>query len=115
VTSGRPPRGMKMVVEQVNLSAPIAAFNGGTFVEPDTMKVLNSRRLDNEMAKALIDRIGSFDLDVWVYDDVSSRAGARTCCSSTDFRTRLRSGATKLQRWLLQATGSLHQNSAVSA
>jgi Transposase DDE domain group 1/haloacid dehalogenase-like hydrolase len=33
------------------------------------MKVLNSRRLDNETAKAVIDRIGSFDLDVWVYDD----------------------------------------------
>ena len=70
VTSGRPPRGMKMIVEQVKLSAPVAAFNGGTFVEPDTMKVLNSRRLDNETAKAVIDRIGSFDLDVWVYDDV---------------------------------------------
>jgi Cof subfamily protein (haloacid dehalogenase superfamily) len=70
VTSGRPPRGMKMIVEQVKLSAPIAAFNGGMFVEPDTMKVLNSLRLDNETAKAVIDRIGSFDLDVWVYADV---------------------------------------------
>jgi HAD superfamily hydrolase (TIGR01484 family) len=37
VTSGRPPRGVKMIVDLVKLSAPIAAFNGGTFVEPDTM------------------------------------------------------------------------------
>jgi HAD superfamily hydrolase (TIGR01484 family) len=50
VTSGRPPRGLKMIIEQVKLSAPIAAFNGGTFVEPDTMKVLNSQRLDTASA-----------------------------------------------------------------
>ena len=70
VTSGRPPRGMKMIVEQVKLSAPFAAFNGGMFVEPDTMKILNSLRLDNETAKAVIDRIESFHLEVWVYADV---------------------------------------------
>ena len=70
VTSGRAPRGMKMIVEQVKLSAPFAAFNGGMFVEPDTMKILNSLRLDSETAKAVIDRIESFDLEVWVYADV---------------------------------------------
>jgi Cof subfamily protein (haloacid dehalogenase superfamily) len=70
VTSGRPPRGMKMVVDQVKVSAPIAAFNGGMFVEPDTMKVLTSRTLDTETAEAVIERIESFGLDVWVYADV---------------------------------------------
>src|SRR6516225_635087 len=70
VTSGRPPRGMKMIVDQVKLSAPLAAFNGGMFVEPDTMKVLTSQTLDTETAEAVIERIGSFELDVWVYADV---------------------------------------------
>jgi hypothetical protein len=70
VTSGRPPRGMKMITEQVKLSAPLAAFNGGMFVEPDTMKVLTSQTLDTETAQAVIERIESFDLDVWVYADV---------------------------------------------
>jgi Cof subfamily protein (haloacid dehalogenase superfamily) len=70
VTSGRPPRGMKMVVEQVKLSAPIAAFNGGMFVEADTMKVLTSQTLDIETVKDVIERIKSFDLDIWVYADV---------------------------------------------
>jgi len=77
VTSGRPPRGMKMIVEQVKLSAPIAAFNGGTFVEPDAMKVLNSRRLDNETAKAVIDRIGSFDPLTWIFGYMTTWNG--TC------------------------------------
>jgi Cof subfamily protein (haloacid dehalogenase superfamily) len=70
VTSGRPPRGMKMIAEQVKLSAPIAAFNGGVYVEPNTMKVLTSQTLDIETAKGVIERIASFGLDVWVYADV---------------------------------------------
>src|SRR3984893_10569172 len=67
VTSGRPPRGMKMIVEQVNLSTPIAAFNGGMLVEPDTMKVLMQLTLDAETARSVIERVGEFGLDVWVY------------------------------------------------
>ncbi|MGA2928300.1 MAG: HAD hydrolase family protein [Solirubrobacteraceae bacterium] len=34
VTSGRPPRGMQMLVEPLGLSTPIAAFGGGPIVEP---------------------------------------------------------------------------------
>ncbi len=70
VTSGRPPRGMKMIVEQVNLSTPIAAFNGGMFVEPGTMKVLLQQTLDAEIARSVIERIVEFGLDDWVYAGV---------------------------------------------
>jgi Cof subfamily protein (haloacid dehalogenase superfamily) len=70
VTSGRPPRGMKMIVEEVNLSTPIAAFNGGMLVEPGTMKVLVQQTLDAEIAEAVIERVGEFGLDVWVYAGV---------------------------------------------
>jgi len=34
VTSGRPPRGMEMLVEPLRLQTPIAAFNGGLIVNP---------------------------------------------------------------------------------
>jgi hypothetical protein len=34
VASARPPRGMKMIAEQIPLSAPIAALNGGMLVDP---------------------------------------------------------------------------------
>jgi Cof subfamily protein (haloacid dehalogenase superfamily) len=70
VTSGRPPRGMKMIADQVKLSAPIAAFNGGMLVEPDTMKVLRKQTLDIETAQSVIKRIGELGLDVWVYAGV---------------------------------------------
>ena len=35
ITSGRPPRGMSMLIEPLQLSTPIAAFNGGLFVNRD--------------------------------------------------------------------------------
>ena len=71
VTSGRPPRGMKMIVERVKLSTPLAAFNGGMLVEPDTMKVLMQQTLDAATAQAVIERVGELDLDVWVYSGVN--------------------------------------------
>jgi Cof subfamily protein (haloacid dehalogenase superfamily) len=70
VTSGRPPRGMKMIIEQVNLSTPVAAFNGGMLVEPGTMKVMTQLTLDDEIARSVIERIGELSLDVWVYSGV---------------------------------------------
>jgi Cof subfamily protein (haloacid dehalogenase superfamily) len=71
VTSGRPPRGMKMIVEQIKLSTPLAAFNGGMLVEPNTMKVLMQQTLDAETARSVIERVGELDLDAWVYAGVN--------------------------------------------
>ena len=34
ITSGRPPRGMAMLIEPLALDTPIAGFNGGVYVEP---------------------------------------------------------------------------------
>ena len=35
ITSGRPPLGMKMLIDDLQLQDPITAFNGGLFVRPD--------------------------------------------------------------------------------
>src|SRR5690349_14539369 len=35
ITSGRPPRGMAMLLDMLRLDTPIAGFNGGLFVAPD--------------------------------------------------------------------------------
>jgi Cof subfamily protein (haloacid dehalogenase superfamily) len=71
VTSGRPPRGMKMIADQIKLSAPIAAFNGGVLVEPGSLKMLTQQTLDAETAQSVIERVGEFGLDVWVYAGVN--------------------------------------------
>ena len=45
ITSGRPPRGMAMLVEPLGLTAPVAAFNGGVYIKPDLRTVLAQRTI----------------------------------------------------------------------
>jgi Cof subfamily protein (haloacid dehalogenase superfamily) len=66
ITSGRPPRGMSMLVEPLALTTPIAAFNGGMFVNPD-LSSIEEQTLPTHIVGPLIDTIGRHDLDVWVY------------------------------------------------
>jgi hypothetical protein len=66
VTSGRPPRGMEMLVEPLALATPLAAFNGGLVVEPE-MEVLEERTLADDLVGSTIERFESFALSVWVY------------------------------------------------
>jgi Cof subfamily protein (haloacid dehalogenase superfamily) len=68
ITSGRPPRGMRMLVEPLDLRGPIAAFNGGIVVTPD-LTVVESRPIPAEVAPAVVDAIRAHGLDVWVYRD----------------------------------------------
>jgi Cof subfamily protein (haloacid dehalogenase superfamily) len=66
VTSGRPPRGMRMLVEPLEMQGPIAAFNGGSIVLPD-MTVVEERPLPDEVVPAVIDLIRAGGLDAWLY------------------------------------------------
>ena len=66
VTSGRPPRGMQMLIEPLALSTPIAAFNGGLVVEPD-MTVVEQKALPHELFAPIVALLQSAGLDVWVY------------------------------------------------
>jgi len=69
ITSGRPPKGMQMVIDQLKLTEPVAAFNGGVLVNPD-LSVLRQNFLPAEMAKQVIDTITAHGLDVWLYTDL---------------------------------------------
>jgi len=66
ITSGRPPRGMSMLVGPLELTTPIAAFNGGMFVRPD-LTILEQRTLPPEAARKVVELIRRHGLDVWVY------------------------------------------------
>jgi Cof subfamily protein (haloacid dehalogenase superfamily) len=67
ITSGRPPRGMAMLTEPLGLEAPVAAFNGGVFVEPDLETVLGECTLPLHVARDVTRYLLSAGLDVWVY------------------------------------------------
>jgi Cof subfamily protein (haloacid dehalogenase superfamily) len=66
ITSGRPPRGMRMLIEPLALDRAIAGFNGGVFVNPD-LSVIESHTLDFATAKAALALILDQRLDAWVY------------------------------------------------
>jgi Cof subfamily protein (haloacid dehalogenase superfamily) len=66
ITSGRPPRGMRMLVEPLNLQGPIAGFNGGVFVNPD-LSVFESHTLDLATAKRTLELMLDHELDAWIY------------------------------------------------
>jgi Cof subfamily protein (haloacid dehalogenase superfamily) len=66
ITSGRPPRGMQMLIEPLELTTPISAFNGGIVVEAD-MTVLEQKVVPSELAPTIVDALRSAGLDVWIY------------------------------------------------
>jgi Cof subfamily protein (haloacid dehalogenase superfamily) len=68
VTSGRPPKGMQMVIDQLHLTEPVAAFNGGVLVNPD-LSVIRENFLPSDVAKQVIEIIARAGLDVWLYTD----------------------------------------------
>src|SRR3954462_3861493 len=61
ITSGRPPFGMRMLVEPLGLTLPMAAFNGGAIVLPN-MTVLDERLLPDELLPELIETIQAHGL-----------------------------------------------------
>ena len=70
VTSGRPPRGMAMLIDPLKLTQPLAAFNGGVLIKPDLATVVDQKFLPPGVPEKVIEAIENHGLDVWVYTDI---------------------------------------------
>jgi len=66
ITSGRPPKGMAMLITPLEITTPIAGFNGGLFVRPD-LSVIEERTLSFDVATRALQLIVEHGLDGWVY------------------------------------------------
>jgi Cof subfamily protein (haloacid dehalogenase superfamily) len=66
ITSGRPPRGMTMLVDELKVETPIAGFNGGLFVAHD-LSIIAQKTLPEDIAAKAIALIRDHGLDPWVY------------------------------------------------
>jgi len=66
ITSGRPPRGMRMLVHPLEMRGPMAAFNGGVIVMPD-MTIVDERSIPADVTPAVIDAIREHGLYAWIY------------------------------------------------
>ena len=66
ITSGRPPKGMAMVIEPLRITEPVAGFNGGMFVHPD-LSIIEAKTLPREVAQNTARLLREHKVDVWVY------------------------------------------------
>jgi Cof subfamily protein (haloacid dehalogenase superfamily) len=72
ITSGRPPLGLKTLIDDLALRHPITAFNGGLFVRPD-LSVIRERLVPRAAVQPAIDILSKHALDVWIYTDTDWR------------------------------------------
>src|SRR5471030_3157072 len=66
ITSGRPPLGMAMLFDALDLKTPIAGFNGGLFVKRD-LTIIEQKTVPGDVARQAIELIRGHGLDAWVY------------------------------------------------
>lgn len=66
ITSGRPPLGMAMLFDPLELNTPIAGFNGGLFIERN-LAILEQKTVPADVARQAIDLIRDHSLDAWIY------------------------------------------------
>ena len=67
ITSGRPPKGMAMLFDALQLETPIAGFNGGLFVKPRPLDPRAEDGARRRRRRQPIELIRDHGLDVWVY------------------------------------------------
>ena len=70
ITSGRPPRGMKMLIDDLKIDTIVAGFNGGAFVKPD-LTVIQSRFISRAAAAHALEVIRQHKLVGWLYTDTN--------------------------------------------
>ncbi len=66
ITSGRPPLGMKPLVDALKITAPIAAFNGAIFLKSD-FSIIEQNVLPEAVTMQAMEIIIAHKLDVWIY------------------------------------------------
>jgi Cof subfamily protein (haloacid dehalogenase superfamily) len=66
VTSGRPPKGLAMLIDPLNLTTPLAGFNGGLIVDRD-MDTIQELTILDEVVGPIIDILRKHQLSVWLY------------------------------------------------
>jgi Cof subfamily protein (haloacid dehalogenase superfamily) len=66
IISSRPPRGMRTLVERLDIAAPIAGFNGGVVTAPD-LSVISEHLLEREAARRAIDMLKAHRVAAWVF------------------------------------------------
>jgi Cof subfamily protein (haloacid dehalogenase superfamily) len=80
IVSSRPPRGLKAIVSRLQITTPVAGFNGGIIASPD-LSVITNHLIAPEVAQHAVEAIESSGANAWVFsgDDwfIRDRNGPR--------------------------------------
>lgn len=66
IISARPASGMLWIAEELGLSVPIGAYNGGTILRPDG-HVLSAVHIDDDIAARAMEMLAGPGTDLWLF------------------------------------------------
>jgi Cof subfamily protein (haloacid dehalogenase superfamily) len=66
ITSSRPPRGLRMLVEPLGLTTPMAGFNGAILARPD-LSIIAEEFVLPPIARRVVDLLDEKRAQVWVF------------------------------------------------
>jgi hypothetical protein len=66
IVSSRPPRGLKAVISRLNITMPVAGFNGGVIASPD-LSVITSHLIAADVARHAVEAIEASGANAWVF------------------------------------------------
>jgi Cof subfamily protein (haloacid dehalogenase superfamily) len=66
IISSRPPRGLRMLIEPLGLTTPMAGFNGGVFVTPKLVKT-REHLLEPAVARRAAELVAARGAQAWVF------------------------------------------------
>jgi Cof subfamily protein (haloacid dehalogenase superfamily) len=69
ITSSRPPFGVRMLITSLALTTPVAAFNGGLIVEPDSLLALEGHSIPADVARRAIAFFERKGVAIWFDTD----------------------------------------------
>lgn len=68
ITSARPPFGLEMIIDTLNLQLPFGSFNGGMILTPN-FEIVDRTILPTAIIPEIISAVESYGLDVWFSSD----------------------------------------------
>ena len=66
ITSARPPRGLRMLLDPLGITTPVIGFNGGVIATSDLV-VMTEHLLSPEIARRAVDMLIARGVQVWVF------------------------------------------------
>jgi Cof subfamily protein (haloacid dehalogenase superfamily) len=66
IISSRPPRGVRMLLDLLEITAPVGCFNGGVIAGPD-LSVIEAHVLPSHVARCAIDILSARGAQSWVF------------------------------------------------